>query len=184
MNSTAAVLVVHAPAAAIVADDAIGMVRAPRGGPEPAVIVEVRRDWHFRQGLRQRELAEHGADPEEVTDPSVPDDRRGLAEGGVRALLGTRLQDTAATARCFDEHASLADRERERLLAVHVLAGEQRGLGDGGVPVIGRADEHRVDISPRQQILEAAMDRGRAAGTVDLCDAVLQARRCSLPNIT
>ena len=48
--------------------------------------------------------------------------------------------------RRLGQHPGLVDRMGERLLAVDVLAQVECGLGDHGVRVVGRADDHRVDL--------------------------------------
>ena len=44
------------------------------------------------------------------------------------------------------QQAHLVYRIRERLLDIHVLAERHRGQGDGGMQVIGRGNQHRVDV--------------------------------------
>src|SRR5258708_4688787 len=51
------VFVEAAPAAAEIAEDAFFIVRAPLGWTEPAVVIEVIRDWLLGQVLRCRKFA-------------------------------------------------------------------------------------------------------------------------------
>ena len=68
--------------------------------------------------------------------------------------------------------ARLVDRVGQRLLAQHVLAGVQRGDGDLGVRVAGRAHVDERDVVPFQQLLPVRLHRtpaqppGRRAGRV------------------
>ena len=59
------------------------------------------------------------------------------------------------------ERPAFRDRERRGLLQIHVLAGLDRMDGDDSVPVIGRADDDRVDVLVREQFLVVAV-RGDA----------------------
>jgi hypothetical protein len=74
------------------------------------------------------------------------------------------LQHAAVLARRVRQHAALADRERERLLTVHVLARHHRGLRDCGMPVIGRANEDDVDVVARNQFFMITVDLDSAGG--------------------
>ena len=47
-----------------------------------------------------------------------------------------------------------AQHERQRLLDVDVLAGAQRRDGHERVPVIGRGDDHRVDVLAVEHLAE------------------------------
>src|SRR4029453_13357263 len=50
------------------------------------------------------------------------------------------------------------NRERERLLAIDVLAGPHGGDGDGGMPVVRRADGDGVDVAVAEQLAVVGED--------------------------
>ena len=84
----------------------------------------------------------HGAGPHHAVVPVVvfPD-----------ALAAAR-EHAAVAAGGLDHDPPFADRQRFRLLAVHVLAVPHRLAGDQRVPVVGRGAEHRVDVRPGTQL--------------------------------
>ena len=61
------------------------------------------------------------------------------------AALVAHLGDDLAGARQLAEFAGFGHAVRQRLLAVDVLAGLHERLAQGGVPVVGRADQHGVE---------------------------------------
>src|SRR6185436_11943848 len=78
-------------------------------------------------------------------------------------LLAADLQDASrALHRVAQDHA-LGVRHGERLLQIDVLAGVDRGKGELGMPVIRRADDHRVDVLAPEQLAVVAegADLGR-----------------------
>ena len=153
-----AVLEEAAPAATVVTEDAFLVVGPPRGGAEPAIIVEVGRDGLGGQRGGGRKLAEAGADAGDIADEAVADELGGSAKRDVGALLHTGLENPAVLAGGVDEHPALTQRERDGFFDVDVLAGEHRGAGHGGVPVIGGGDEDDVDIVTGDEFLELGVD--------------------------
>src|SRR5688572_4898291 len=131
-----AVIEEAAPAAAIIALDALLIVRSPRRRAEPAVIIEVLRRWFRRQRRRRGERTEPCANHFDITDPAIAHDLGCFAKGAVRALLRSRLQHASVTSRRVDEHSAFAHRQREGFLTINTLAREHGGFGDGRVPVI------------------------------------------------
>ena len=119
---------------------------APRRGSEPAVVVEVRRDRTLVEDLGLRKFTQHRADPGDVTDPAIAHHGCSFAKSGIGTLLGSGLQHPATSPCGFNQLPSLADRQGERFFAIDILARQQGGLGDRGVPVIRRADENGVDV--------------------------------------
>ena len=145
----------HEDAAAVVPEvapvevEAVRVVRPLRGRAEPEVVVEARQGG-----------AESGGDaePELVGRPSrrralmiVPEHARAddLDDAAVvvaRVDQVPHLGDAAVLGRGVGHRPPLADPVREGLLAVDVLArlaGEDRR---DRVPVVGRGDDHRVDV--------------------------------------
>ena len=129
--------------------ESIGVERPLGRGAEPALVVDVGR------GLAVGILAHaDGADvlevpglhPEDLAELSRADDLDGLLEVGRRALLGADGHDLVGLAGGAEHRLAFGDVVRDRLLDVDVLAG-QHGLDRGqGVPVVGRGDDHRVQV--------------------------------------
>ena len=88
----------------------------------------------------------------------------GIAEMRRAALLRAHLDDAIVAARGVDHDAALADGERERLFDVDVLARLARHDRRQRVPVIGRADDHRVDVLAIEDAAEVAVVRDPASG--------------------
>ena len=153
---------------AFLADDC-GIVKKPvvagRRGPEPAVPVEPlghrgHRDRSARRRPADRRL--HLRDPAET--PLGHDGHR-LGEEVERApLLGAHLHDPPRLLLHPANEFALVDRQRERLLAVDVLAGEHR-LHDGlRVPVVGRGDVDHVHVLAFQDPPVVVVDVGLPTG--------------------
>src|SRR5262249_42303235 len=120
------------------------------------------------QLLRHRRLGERSAvqprgqdrlDPGELADPAVADQLAGLPEARVAALLAAGLEDALGVAPRRDEALALVDRQRERLLAVDVLARLEGGEVDQRVPVVGGAVDDDMDVLALQQLTEVLVDR-------------------------
>ena len=86
-------------------------------------------------------------------------------------LLRPHLDDAVVAAGGVDHHAPFADRQRERLLDVDVLAGLARHDGRDRVPVIGGADDDGVDVLAIEHTPEIAR-RERRRLVVILLDAI------------
>ena len=69
------------------------------------------------------------------------------------ALLGAHLQDAVVLAHGLHQLLSLIDGEGGGLLQVDILAGLAGGDGHHGVLVVGRGDDHGVDVRTGQQVL-------------------------------
>ena len=89
--------------------------------------------------------------------------RAGLPAGDALARLAHRRVvavdernrglDGPTSAAASTSSLRLCGVERERLLADHVLAGGQRGLGERQVKVVRRADVHDVDVRVAHELL-------------------------------
>lgn len=78
----------------------------------------------------------------QLADPAVANELAGQAKILVAALLAAGLQEAASVLDRFDQVLPLGDGQRQRLFAVHVLLGTQRGQRDQRVPMIhGAADD-------------------------------------------
>jgi hypothetical protein len=78
----------------------------------------------------------------------------------VAALLRADLECLAALGDRLDEQLAFVDGQRERLLAVDMLASRQGGECDRRVPMVGCADRHRFDIRPIEQLAIVLDDVG------------------------
>ena len=174
-------------------------VRTPLGRTEPhvpagfaelliavALCCCIRRDIKEADGMgRPAELlaadAVVGVHVLEVADEAVADDhdcRAELAHLRPAALHRTRLEDAAVLLLGGDDLAGLVDGERERLLAVDVLAVLHRLDADVGMPVVRRRDAHRIDRRVLEDVAEvrATLARRVLVEVVDALDAVFHAR--------
>ncbi len=101
----------------------------------------------------------------QVADPAVADQLAGAAEAMVRPLLAAGLEDDVMLAHRVAHGAALGDRQRQRLLAVDVLAGLARLDHRDRVPVVRRADLDGVDVFPAQDFA-ISRQRRRSRGNV------------------
>ena len=91
-------------------------------------------------------------------------------------LLRADLKHAAGFLHGVADAEAFVDRQRERLLAVHVAAGPQRGDGDRHVPVVGRADRDDVRLLLLEQLavvavqLQLVVELGVELGRVDVVD--------------
>ena len=84
----------------------------------------------------------------------------------VAPLLRADLHDAVGLLGDLAELLPLVDRERERLLAVDVLAGLHGVDADLGVPVVGRADDDGVDVLAVEDLAVVLVDVGLALADV------------------
>ena len=156
--------------------DAVRVVRPLRRRPEPAVVVQFGR----RVGVRDRLLRPvdpvraGDADPHlvDLAQPAGPDysharrnrssDRCWLPVWTIRLFLPGRL----------DHRPPLGDDQRQRLLAVHVLAGVAGVDRHQGVPVVRDGDDHRVHVLAVEHLAVVAA----AAGALPLASWTLPRR--------
>ena len=96
--------------------------------------------------------------------------RKPVAE--LAPLLRAHLEDAAGSLHRLADHAALVDRQRQRLFAVHVLAGRQRVDGDLDVPVVGRADGDRLHVLAVEHLAVVLIDLALAADIFDLGEVV------------
>jgi len=78
-----------------------------------------------------------------------------------RAELAVHAEHALVLCDGVDEQASLVDVARDGFLERHVLARAQCQQRHRHVPVIGRADHHRVDVGAGEHVTEVAI-RGAA----------------------
>jgi len=132
------------------------MVRRPLGRPKPHIVIEAVRHRLGRPGRLAFSVVVGDADSHrvQVADASVDDQLAGLVKLGPGTLLRTRLQDAAVTLGLIGQPAALGDCQRKRLFAVNILARAHSRDGNRHVPMVGRSDQNRVDIGPRQHVAE------------------------------
>ena len=99
----------------------------------------------------------------DLAQPAAPDDLGRLAEiaEDVGPLLAAGLEDAVVLPGRVDAPLALGQRQRERLLAVDVLARLHRLDRRDRVPVLGRGDADRVDVLAADQLAEVGV-RGAA----------------------
>ncbi len=97
----------------------------------------------------------------QLADPAVADQLAGEGEAAFAATLGAVLKNAAVTLHRRAHGPAFGQGYAQRLLAEHVLAAGGRGHGLHGVPVVRRADRHRVDVAAGQELAEIVV--GRAA---------------------
>jgi hypothetical protein len=113
-----------------------------------------------RERTAGRRAGKPRLDAADRADAAVPDQLAGHAEPAVGTLLAAGLEDAPGLFRGPDDLSALLDRQRERLFAVHVFAGPHRRDRDHGVPVVRRADDHGVEVGPRQKLAVVLRSRG------------------------
>src|SRR5215510_12913904 len=87
-----------------------------------------------------------------MSDPSVADKLGGVAKLWGGPLLAADLQYATRATNRVAKRPALGDRQRSRLLEVHILACLDRMDRRNSVPVVGSADDDRVDFFIRQHL--------------------------------
>jgi hypothetical protein len=86
------------------------------------------------------------ANDRDLAETAAGHDLARLLEVRPASLLHAGLHHALRFGDRLQQRFAFLDAMRDRLLDVHVLARAHRVDGHGDVPVIGRADHHRVDI--------------------------------------
>ena len=81
------------------------------------------------------------------------------------------MEDALIFAGGLHHGAGFVNGEGERLFAIDIFARFAGGDGEEGVPVVGRGDDHGINVLPRQQITEVFI-LGAALEVLDAFDAV------------
>ena len=145
-----------------------GGERMKRRRAEPQVPIQVRRNrGRFFQG-KGRPGRQLDVDRLQLADRAVADQFRHAVVVDHRAVLDAHLEHRLVASDRLDERASLGDGQR-RLLAEHVLARLQGHQRDRHVPVVGRGDDHGVDVLAGDEVAEIG-DLLAARGRVLLVD--------------
>ena len=147
-------------------DPLLGVVNLRRAA-QPLVVLQV--GWNRLARVigpggidRQADL-----DPADLADAAGADQLTREAELRGRALLAADLHDATGFGNEVAQQDSLCHGHGEGLLDVHILSGEDGGGHELRMPVIGCADDHRIQVRMHQQLavvgIQADVGR-RAAG--------------------
>src|SRR6185436_15748142 len=144
------------------------LVGQPGRRAQPQLVVEVggRRPAHRGLGHGGQRVVPAGG-VADLADAPLADVLHHPLEVRARALLRADLHHAVGLAGGLDHEAAIADVVRGRLLDVDVLARFTGEDGHGRVPVLGRGDDHRVDLAVLEQLAEVAVGPGLAAGGGD-----------------
>ena len=172
----------HLPARVVV-DPAEGPVAAlvgvgrPGRGAEPAVVVEALGHGHrlLAHAVAGVPVAagQADADGREPADAAVADQLARVAARAARAPLAAALEDAAVAVHGADHRLAVGDRERERLLAVDVLARFRGGDDDARVPVVRRRHGNRVNVLAGEQLAEVLGGEDAFVGAIALLGRVV-----------
>ncbi len=155
------------PEPAEIVDAAEGVERPLGCGTKPHLVIETAAVavCHLRRFESRKCIALHAA----LYAMHRPDaallnqfHRRRVMRPG--PLLAAGLHHALVFARRVQHPAPVGHGEREWLLAVHILARVAGRHGHQGVPVIGRAHNHRIDIFLLQQLAEIVETLRAAVG--------------------
>ena len=131
-----------------------------RAAPEVPIQPRLRR--FFRQVARAAGIAEAAFDLLNLADHAVAHQFARHAKFLHGALHGAGLQDAFVGRHGLENFDGFVDVVRQRLLAIDILAGAQRGECRNGVPVVGRGDADGVDVLAGDEIAEIVESRAIA----------------------
>jgi len=125
-----------------------GMVGSHGGGAEPQVPIEFRRHGRRIRGPVAAAVADGVPDVDLAHRPDRPrlDQLHDAAVVRAGVNLRAHLRGQFVLVGQLDHHADLRHRMGQRLFTVAVFAHPHGGHGGGGMDVIGRGDEHGVDL--------------------------------------
>jgi hypothetical protein len=92
-----------------------------------------------------------------LADPAIAHQLTSLAELAAGALLGPELENALFLLQNAAQHLVFLHGKPQWLLHVHVFVGASGGHCHGHVPMVGRRDEHSVNVLPRQQLPEVSI---------------------------
>ncbi len=108
-------------------------------------------------------LAQHDRHLAELANASLAHQFASRAQVMIAALPRAHLHDAAGFLDHLAKQLAFVDRERQRLFAVHVLAGAAGVDQHPRMPVIGRANHHHVNVGPLEQPTVVFKQLGLAA---------------------
>src|SRR5439155_16250008 len=135
------------------------VVGALRRRAEPQVPRQPRLHLLFRQVARLARAADAHGDGPDLPQPPAAHDLGRLAERAedVGPLLAAGLEDAAVLAGRVDAGPGLGQRQRERLLAVHVLARLAGQNRRDRVAVLRRGDADGVDVLAAEEFAKVGV---------------------------
>ena len=146
---------VRAPAGAAV----LG-VRPPRGGAEPQLVVQPFRHGDRLQRAAFEAVARRGDDHLlDFAQPPVADQLAAEPDVAHRPLLRAVLEDAPVALDLAADRGQFLHAHAQRFFHVHVLARADGQQGGRHVPVVGRADGHRVDVVAGEHLPQVAVGR-------------------------
>ncbi len=131
-----------------------GIVSALRRRAEPQVPVQSRFRRFFRQIAKDRGTAHRRVHFGDRADHAVAHQLARGAKFTHRTLHRADLKNSFVRAHGAHHRAALVDGVRHRFFAVNILARIRRRDRGERVPVVGRGDDHSVNVLARQQIAE------------------------------
>ena len=141
--------------------DVLLVVGPPRGRSEPEVPVDhvARRSGLARQpGRLDRRGVDRGEQRVDLAELAALRQPDGGLEIRHAAPLGAGLEDPLGLPDRIVQGLAQPDRQTAGLLAVNVLSGLGGEDRRRGVPAVARPDQHGVDVRPRQQLAEVAVE--------------------------
>jgi hypothetical protein len=112
----------------------------------------------------QHVAGEADRDVVQLADLALADELEGAGVVRARALLAAHLHHPVVLASRPHHGPPLGHGQGQRLLDVDVLAGAAGHHRHQRVPVVGRGDDHRVDVLVVEQVAEIPVRRGLPAG--------------------
>ena len=135
----------------------------------PEVPLEMARDGLRIEGATLRVLAQHDGDLAERSEAAGLDQFRRLSKPRVAALPRSHLDHAAGFTHDATDDLALGEREGEGLFAVDIFARPAGVDEHAGVPVVGGANQHDVDMGEGEQIVVILKDlRGAAKAGASL----------------
>src|SRR5262249_52623 len=128
-----------------------GAIAAERGRAAPEIPFQPRLGCLLFEVTGPARVAETAVNTLDAPDHSVAHQFAGDAELLHRALDRAGLQHTLVSVHGLYDFDRFVDIVRQRLLAINVLAGAQRGEHRDGVPVVWRGDADGIDVLAREQ---------------------------------
>ncbi len=148
--------------------DPVFVVGPGRSRAKPHVVVEFRGRLTVGHERIGGPVHAHQTDQDalDFADATVADVFRRLEELGFGTLLAAALDDAIGCARRLHQRLAFLDEQRERFLAINILARQTGFDGRQRMPVVRRGDQDRVNGLVLQQLPVIAKDRGLAASVL------------------
>ena len=135
---------------------------------EPHVVVKSGGNRHWRLVAARRIAGQTHLHALEIADAAIAHQLGCVAELHRRALLAADLENPPRSLHRVAQRAALRNGERGRFLQVDVLARAHRVNANQRMPVIRRADDHRIDVLVRQKFVIVRVPRHAVVGLAGL----------------